>query len=136
MKTCLTVGLLLAATTLCPAFLEASGQTKPFTLTAGARAGWDAPIPSAGETPAVIPQQPGLSVHPNPVSGAATIRLSGVKGEAKVALFNIAGAKVCELDCTNRAAARISSGLPNGLYFARLIMNGRSVKTARFLVVR
>ena len=117
------------------AYFEASGQTVAFNLTSGAKAAWNSTV-AIEHQQVGLPAVPVMAVYPNPTNTAVTIAVKGTSEKAMVSIYNVAGKKVRSLAFTHKASATISTGLGNGLYFARLMVNGRTVQTTRFLVVR
>jgi hypothetical protein len=128
--------LVLPVLVLAQDYHDASGQTLPFTLAAGAKTKWDASGISVDKTRPAIPEPVRMSLVPNPSNGNFRISVRNAQGPTVVILYAISGKKVQCIDFTKEKEASLSKALPNGFYVARLSMNGRTVQTARFLVVR
>ena len=127
--------MLVVATAFCQSYYEASGQTEVFTLTAGTKAGWN-PAIAVEEAKADKSMACRMEIYPNPTNTGITIKVQGSKGQTKVKIFDVSGKMVQVLDLMNKTTCKVASGLTNGIYFARVIENGNTMKTSRFLVVR
>jgi len=131
MRTLLLI-LALPALMCAQVYLEAFGQTLPFTLAAGSHSHWDpaVAVEQAGALPAGGPV---MTLYPNPARTAIVIT---VQGKGKVDLFTVAGKKVRSLEFSGGKTSLTADNLVSGIYFARLSMKGRAALTTRFLVVR
>lgn len=121
---------LLPAMIFAQQYYQASGQTQVFTLTAGAKAG---PTTVRHVTNSALTTAPHLAM-----TTADGIRLSiaGVIGHARVTIYNLSG-KVLQVAETNGCESiALRANLSNGVYFARLEVNGRLVQTTRFWKAR
>ena len=127
--------LVLPVLSLAQEYYEASGQTRPFTLTAGAKATWDPSI-AVEKVRMDLPGTTAMTLYPNPSNGTLRISVLNAKGPAMVAIYSITGKKVRNLILNQKREATIERPLANGIYFAKLAVNGRMVQTTRFLVVR
>jgi len=120
---------MLPVIALAQSYFEVSGQTVAFTLTAGAKAGWNSSIsvektkvmPSFGIF-RIISVGNGLFVH------------AGAKGIIK--LFDVRGRMAVSLSLEHDGFVPLSRGLANGIYIARFEAPRMAVKTARLAVVR
>ena len=79
---------------------------------------------------------PAMSVCPTPSSGGPRIIVRGAKGKVAVSLYNVSGKKIRTLDFGGGREAILVKSLPNGIYFARLTVDGLIRQTTRFLVVK
>jgi hypothetical protein len=135
MRAFLLLGL-LPALLFAQVYIEATGQTQPFTLAAGAKAAWN-PAGSATETGGHSSfAAPAMSVYPNPSHSGITFKVSGCQGQTLVNIYNVLGKKVQSLDFSQKGRTSITAAMPNGIYFARLVVNSRMTQSTRFLVVR
>jgi len=116
-------------------YYSAYGQTVPFTLTAGAKAAWHEGI-AVETSPSALLNLPSMSIYPIPSSGCPRIVVSGAKGSVIVSIYNVAGKKIRALDFSGGKGAALVKTMPNGIYFARMAVNGQIKQTTRFLVVR
>ena len=116
-------------------FYEASGQTVAFTLTAGAKAGWNS------TTSAIIPTQKISKA----VFGIASIAASGgalriafsgkIPANALVSVYNLRGARVASAPVSNTSIV-VGNALSNGAYAVRVVANGMTLSSSRFTMVR
>ena len=127
---------------------EASDPVGSYTLTALAEAGAVSSPSAAAVTlgsvevvkasGASLRVSEALAVFPNPASGAATLRFAA-SGAAMLAVYDVLGREVARpVDGPVAGGVEVSldvSGLPAGLYVARLAVDGRA-ETVPFSVVR
>lgn len=113
-------------------YIEAIGQTLPFTLAAGNHSNWDPTVANEKDLSLHL-AAPAMTLYPNPARSAIVIT---VQGKGTVDLFTVAGKKVRSLAFAGGKTSVTANNLANGVYFARLSMKGRAVHTSRFLVVR
>ena len=97
-----------------------------------------APLPVATDTD--LDSQLSLAVSPNPVRGTATVRFEvGAPGPIRLSVFDALGREVAVVSESPAAGpdrvAFDASGLPAGVYVARLAAGGR-VASRPFVVVR
>lgn len=121
---------LLPVIVFAQSYFEASGQTVAFTLTAGAKAGWNPGI--SVEKPRVMAAPPdvfriswarnGLYVH------------AGAKGIIK--LFDMRGRMITSLKVERDGFIGLTHYLANGIFAARFEAPGKTVRTAKLAVVR
>ncbi|QJX48210.1 T9SS type A sorting domain-containing protein [Hymenobacter taeanensis] len=90
------------------------------------------PMVLSGPTPTAVPESGLLEVYPNPMTEQGTIHFRMVLGgKAQVYLYNSAGGLVSTLFNAEVEGGRAydvkvnGSELPNGVYFCRMIMNGK-----------
>jgi hypothetical protein len=121
---------LLPAMIFAQQYYEASGQTRVFTLSAGAKAGPSA-IRNVGRTipslksPMLVTMQNGIRIS-----------VSGIQGQSRVSIYNLAGKRMQLAVISEKSPVALRSDLPCGVYFARLEMNGNLVQSIRFWKAR
>lgn len=115
-------------------FFEASGQTYAFTLAGGNKTGWN--YTAAVERKVGITNDLVMTLSPNPVINYMKISLNRSQVNASVAVFNIGGKKIQNIDMNNQRDILLTRTFASGIYFARLQVGGKLVQTTRFLVVR
>jgi hypothetical protein len=118
-------------------FITASGQTVPFTLQAGARAGWDTSA-IAIERVTVNPVLP--LVFTAFYNGLINYKVTDpvVVNNARVSLYNIAG-RLIQREAVTRMQGTFALNHPlaNGIYFVRLETALKiPAKTVKIAVVR
>ena len=111
-------------------YYQASGQTQVFTLTAGAKAGPSAVLPGNRVARSVKPHM--LVTTQNGVH----ISILGVQGQSRISIYNLAGKRVQSAETADASSLTLRSDISNGVYIARLEVNGRLVQTTRFWKVR
>lgn len=111
-------------------YYQASGQTQVFTLTAGTKAGPSAVLPGSRIARSVASHM--LITTQNGVH----ISVAGVQGQGRVSIYNLAGKRVQSAEVTGASSFALRSDLSNGVYFARLEVNGRLVQSTRFWKAR
>jgi hypothetical protein len=117
---------------------EASGQTVPFTLTAGAKAAWDHTATAIKNPIVATRNEITFSVFRNPSFGTVVFAAAGMKPgtEAKITIYSING-KIADMLLLNGVnTIELKNRLVNGIYYARLEIAGKMVKTSTFLVMR
>ncbi len=117
-------------------FYEASGQTQAFTLAAGNKAEWNSGGVSTEQKAVALPGNVTMALLPNPVTGSLRISVSGITGLSTVTIYDIAGKKVQIITVNNKLGSAVLNTLSNGIYFARLHVDGRAIQTTKFLVAR
>lgn len=142
MRTALTKLLFLTMLPFClnaQTCQQVSGQTKAFSFKAGAKAEWDNPISMAVKPHVIFSNNNSFSVYQNS-TGRIVFSTTGtsISYPLTISIFSITGKKICSLDLDGGTnGTKVFNGkLANGVYFARLAVNGADVKTARFLVRR
>lgn len=79
-----------------------------------------------------------LNAYPNPANEYTEIdyQMSGNVGSAKIALFNVIGNNVAEydLDKNDRQLRIPTREMPTGVYFYRLLLEGKAVATKKLLI--
>ncbi len=79
-----------------------------------------------------------LNAYPNPANDYTEIdyQISGVVGNAKISLFNVIGNNVAEyeLDKNDRQLRIPTREMPTGVYFYRLLLEGKTVATKKLLI--
>ena len=132
-----TLFLLCMLPVLClgQSYIEASGQTVPFLLSAGQKAAWNSSGASLEKSGQPICLPASLAINPNPSKGIVLFNASGVS-KGKVSVFAVSGRKTCEVILQDGRGVLFNHLLPNGLYFARLKSGGKVLFTKSFLVVR
>jgi len=110
--------------------LQASGQTSVFTLTAGAKAGWNNPGTSV-EVAAIAPVLSAFRVN---AAGNGLFVQTGAKG--MIRLFDVRGSLAAALTVERDGFIALSRGLANGVYAARFDAPSMTVRTTRLAVVR
>jgi len=110
--------------------LQASGQTSAFTLTAGAKAGWNNPGTSVEEA-VITPVSAAFRVN---AAGNGLFIQTGAKGVLK--LFDIRGRAAATVPVAHDGFVTLSRGLANGVYAARFDAPGMTARTTRLAVVR
>jgi hypothetical protein len=117
--------------------LQASGQTKAFTLAAGANASWNNPVsldkkwlPAAGSSLS-------LRVYQS-ASGTIVYNVGGLKKQipGMISIYSVNGKRIAVAAMDNLAAGELDRHLAPGIYFARLEAGGQCLHTTRFLVGR
>ena len=116
-------------------YLTASGQTTPFTLTAGATAGMDYTSVEK-KTQAEHANKAYMAIYPNPCNRIPHISVKNATGPSTVSIYNITGKKLQTINFNRHWDAALDDQLPNGIFFARLHTNGRLMQTTHFLIVR
>lgn len=82
-------------------------------------------------------QEVGISVHPNPVSHTATIRLEeGMEGRVELELFDASGRSVQRMVRRSSTMLLDASGLPDGSYLLRATDAVGLTRTTRVLIAR
>jgi hypothetical protein len=111
---CLLPAILFAQT-----YYEASGQTVPFTLTPGGKAGWMA----VGKHVYVrsLPAAPAISVYPNPSRGEIGLQVLGYREGMSATLCDVQGKRLEGLDFSGSGAAEVRRVLPTAFisFFCR-----------------
>ncbi|RJP73436.1 MAG: T9SS C-terminal target domain-containing protein [Candidatus Zixiibacteriota bacterium] len=104
--------------------------------------GWDDPVPAASATPAYIPQTATLLLnHPNPFNPETAIGYQlPTPGHVSLRVYDTAGREVATLVNGWREAGRQEvtfdgSGLPSGMYFARLSL-GDFTQTQKLVLLK
>jgi hypothetical protein len=118
---------------------QVSGQTRPFLFKAGATAGWDNPGSMAQKPHAVSFNNLSFFITQN--SNGRIVFSTGrapVPYPLTISIFSVTGKKITSLGLEKGLnGSKVFNGkLANGVYFARLAVNGACVRTARFLVRR
>jgi hypothetical protein len=111
-------------------YYQASGQTQVFTLTAGAKAGSSAVLPGSRIARSVKPHM--LVTTQNGVH----ISILCVQGQSRISIYNLAGKRVQSAEITGASSFALRSDISNGVYVARLEVNGRLVQSTRFWKVK
>jgi hypothetical protein len=111
-------------------YYQASGQTRLFTLAAGAKAGPSAVLPRSQIAHSVTPHM--LVTTQNGVH----ISILGVQGQGRISIYNLMGKRVQSAETAGALSLTLRTDISNGVYFARLEVNGRLVQTTRFWKVR
>jgi hypothetical protein len=95
-------------------------------------------LTTVGDGPVIPVQQ--LAIFPNPARDFISIRYPDIFGndEKEIIIFNSLGNEVKHISATeNLTETHVNiSGLPTGLYFTVLKVEGEKVATGKFLVVR
>ena len=113
---------------------EATGQTQVFTLAAGSKAGWTS-VSQQGRAPHSAQANARMTILAHSDLGGMDIRVSTGTATGELALFSASGRMVRERAVSGDAIVAVV-GLPTGLHFAWLLLNGRGVQTTRFMVSR
>lgn len=116
-------------------YFETIGQTNVFFLKAGNKAGWD-PSTDVSNIKIVQPFTSGLTLFPNPCKTMLRISITGPAGTAMISILDIRGKNVQSIVLNEKRETIFRPNLSNGVYFARLFLNGKRIQTTRFLVVR
>ena len=111
-------------------YYQASGQTQVFTLTAGAKAGPSAVLPRSQIARSIMPHM--LVTTQNGVH----ISILGVQGQGRVSIYNLAGKRVQSAETAGASSLTLRTDISNGVYIARLEVNGRLVQSTRFWKAR
>jgi hypothetical protein len=112
-------------------YFQASGQTGVFTLTAGATAGpGSSAVRYVKRVASVAPHM--LVTTQNGIR----IGVTGIRGAGRIAIYNLEGRRVQSADFSGASMVAVRPDLGNGVYFARLEVNGRLVLTTRFWKAR
>ena len=111
-------------------YYQASGQTRVFTLTAGAKAGPSAVLPGSRIARAV---QPHMLVN---TQNGVHISILGVQGKGRISIYNLVGKRVQSAEIFSASSFALRSDLSDGVYLARLEVNGQLAQTTRFWKVR
>jgi hypothetical protein len=116
--------------------IVASGQTRPFTLTPGAKAAWNKPISGVHQRNVQSLNGGSFSVYQLP-DGAIGFKTPGIKNDAllKISLFSVSGRKISAAEMDGRTSGVFAKKLVPGIYLARLDADG-IIKTTRFMVGR
>ena len=130
MRACAVFLCLLPAMIFAQQYYQASGQTQVFTLTAGAKVGPVAVLPHGRLTSSIAPHM--LVTMQNGVH----LSILGVQGNGRVSIYNLAGKRVQIVEIAGNSSVALRSDLSNGVYFARLEVNGRLIQTTRFWKAR
>ena len=79
-----------------------------------------------------------LNAYPNPANDYTEIdyQISGLTGPAKITLFNVIGNSVAEyeLDKNDRQLRISTREMPTGVYFYRLLLEGKATATKKLLI--
>jgi hypothetical protein len=128
---------LIGAQALPAAYYEASGQTKPFILAAGARADWDNSGMTNISARKNVPSMRMMNIFPNPSSGNLKVSIRKTVGTALVTILDVSGKKIHSAVLSqDRNELTLPKHMSNGVYVASLHMNGRVLQKTRFLVMR
>jgi hypothetical protein len=130
MRKLLLLLCLLPALVIAQQYYQASGQTQVFTLTAGAKAGPTAVLPHGRTACSIAPHM--LVIMQNGVH----LSILGVQGDGSVSIYNLSGKRVQMVEIAGNSSVALRPDLSNGVYFARLEVNGRLVQTTRFWKAR
>ena len=116
-------------------YYEASGQTNAFTLTAGAKAGWNSSASPIISTQKMSKGMFGISSIAAS-GGALRIAFSGkLPANALVSVYNLRGARVASAPVSG-ASLVVGNALSNGAYAVRVVANGMILSSSRFTMVR
>jgi hypothetical protein len=84
----------------------------------------------------VLAPAPRLTLFPSPCSGTLQLNINGTKSAVEVVVYNVAGKVIQSFSVNRSQKVSFSKTLPNGVYFARLMMNHKAVQTTRFLLLK
>jgi hypothetical protein len=113
--------------------IESSGQTQPFTISPGSKAGWkDMEI----EKQLVQIVNPSMTLYPNPCHENINISINAHRGSAMIAIYDISGKMVKKIALNETRKATLTEFPASGFYFMRLYLDARLIETKRFLVMR
>jgi len=110
-------------------YFSASGQTASFTLTAGAKAGWNSTAAVEKSPSLVLPSTLKISS-----TGSGLFVQTGAKGVLKI--YDVRGSLATSLSIDHDGFTALPRGLANGVYVARFESLNKIVKVARLAVVR
>jgi hypothetical protein len=111
-------------------YYEATGQTRVFTLTAGAKAGPSAVRKVSRATPSL--KSPMVITMQNGVH----ISVQDFQGIGRISIYNLAGKQVQSAKINGKSMIALRSDLSIGVYYARLEVNGNIVQATRFWKAR
>jgi hypothetical protein len=77
------------------------------------------------------------SPHPNPANGSAVVNYEfSVHAKAQLKIYNIAGSVVKEIPAEELTGKLVieTDNMPNGIYFCRMLVNGKAIGTKKLIV--
>ena len=79
-----------------------------------------------------------FSNYPNPLSSATTFSFTALNNNAKIEIFNIVGQSVFVENISGQQTSIIWNpySLPNGVYFAKIVINKKEVFTTKLILKR
>jgi hypothetical protein len=113
-----------------------SGQTMAFNLSAGSKASWNNPNTGTWQ---IALSKNGISFMVYQLSnGNIAFKTQGFKNDAPstISLFCVNGRKIGALTMNSQTSGEFSKKLIPGIYFARFGVDGKILKTFRFVVGR
>ncbi len=82
-----------------------------------------------------ITQKNSIHIYPNPFSTQTTLKTDNLLHNATLTLYNLYGQTAKQFVIRNSASFVISrDGLPSGLYFIRLVQDGKTVATDKLII--
>jgi hypothetical protein len=119
------------------ACVDTSGQTVSFTLAAGAKASWNSSIAGVLQQRIELRNANAFSVH-KVADGRIMFDISsfGKASLVNISLFAINGKQIGIVNMAGRDIGEFNAKLSNGIYFARLEVNGKNISALRILVGR
>lgn len=81
--------------------------------------------------------QPGLEVYPNPSSGYASVHFDNAQPDSKLEIATLSGRIIKTIPIRQgQSSAKLQNhGIPDGIYFARLISGNRLVATEKLVIL-
>jgi hypothetical protein len=134
----ISIFLIVTALIYAEDYIEASGQTVAFNLSAGAKAGWDKNA-SAIRSPRIINQTTSRSVISGLINQkyvAFSIRSQEKQQPLSIAVYRFDGRLLTRAPVSNTNTIALDHPLPNGCYWLRLESNGKALATTRLWVTR
>jgi len=86
-------------------------------------------------SPVIVPDEPDVTLHPNPTNGKATVTWNNAQAES-VELMDVTGRVLTIIEKPSGNSVVLNLGrLPNGTYFVRIRWNGRQ-QTSTYKLIR
>ena len=75
-----------------------------------------------------------FNVYPNPVRGNLNVKMSNIKGNSEITVFNILGQKVRDIKIASESSQIDLNNLARGFYFLRITTNNQILPIRKIII--